>query len=161
MARRQILCCAILLAGCLLGHTAVAQGEPLDLTVTFDFLPEAPRPGEPFAVQLGFAEGEYGVNVRSSVLSSVEVIDHRLIVSVVVEPPPPSEIVLPAMFMLNPVVELGPLPAGQYEIEANMVGYTGQSSFVVIPEPSTLALGACAGLAIALSRRRRRRPSSE
>ncbi len=150
--------CVIALAVGVLGQSARAQDGSLDLTMRFDFVTDAPTAQDPVKVKIGFDDGSIGVPVGSQVLSNVVVEGDRVLVSILVEPPPPSEISLPAEFFLNPIVDLGVLRPGEYQLEVDMGGQTGTSRFVVIPEPSTACLGALACLAMANVNRRRRRP---
>lgn len=146
MTQQRFLCCFLFLTIALFGRSSVAQGQPLELTMTFDFVPNVRTSGAPLAVRIGFEGGSIGVPVGSTIVSNVDVVGNRLFLSISQEPPPPSEVILPAFFLLNPVVELGVLPPGEYQIQADVLGYSGESSFVVVPEPATITLSALAGL---------------
>jgi len=139
----------------LLGRCAVAQGQLPELTMTFDFIPGAPTSTDSLAVQIGFDGGGIGVAVGSTVLSQLDIAGNQLYLSITVEPPPPSDLVLPAFFMLNPVVvELGVFSPGYYQINAEVLGFSGESSFVVVPEPSTIAMVSLAVFSLGIFFRR-------
>lgn len=142
------------LACALLGPYAEAQDASFELVVTFDFLTDNPTPADSLAVQLGFDGGSYGVPVGSTLVQQTEVVGNDIFLSIEIEPPPTADVLSPAFFLLEPVVELGMFSPGKYEIHADVAGFTGQSSFVVVPEPTSAVMLALSSLCLVNARMR-------
>ena len=135
---------------------AEAEQDDLLLTMTFDFSPDVPTPADPLSVLIGFTEGSFGISVQSTVSNSVRTVESDVFVDILITPPPgPGGVVLPAMVLLNPLVELGTFEPGDYEIWGRVIFegadeplFSGRDTFRVfsIPEPSSLLL-ACLAIA--------------
>ncbi len=135
---------------------AEAEQDDLSLTMTFDFSQEIPTPADTLSVLIGFAEGSFGISVQSTVSNSVRTVASDVFVDILITPPPgPGGVVLPAMVLLNPLVELGTFEPGDYEIWGRVIYegaeeplFSGRDTFRVfpVPEPSSLLL-ACLAVA--------------